>query len=158
MYLAVPKQCIPCTSVHIKLYFFPSNFGFHAFFRFSEKMNAPPTFESFLLFDGEKKITKEQDTKVWILLLLCLGSGSATFWLPESGSGTYKYAPSTHILGVSKYILDSQWLIEKEYIKEMFWNSSNSFLCRLIEKVDACSLIKYFRIFFYSENGLVALN
>jgi DNA-directed RNA polymerase II subunit RPB11 len=26
-------------------------------------MNAPPTFESFLLFD-EKKITKEQDTKV----------------------------------------------------------------------------------------------
>ncbi|QQP48916.1 DNA-directed RNA polymerase II subunit RPB11 [Caligus rogercresseyi] len=27
-------------------------------------MNAPPTFESFLLFDGEKKITKEQDTKV----------------------------------------------------------------------------------------------
>merc|ERR1712110_740650 len=28
------------------------------------KMNAPPTFESFLLFDGEKKITKEQDTKV----------------------------------------------------------------------------------------------
>ena len=30
-------------------------------------MNAPPTFESFLLFDGEKKITKEQDTKVEIL-------------------------------------------------------------------------------------------
>jgi DNA-directed RNA polymerase II subunit RPB11 len=29
----------------------------------SLKMNAPPTFESFLLFD-EKKITKEQDTKV----------------------------------------------------------------------------------------------
>ena len=28
-------------------------------------MNAPPTFESFLLFDGEKKITREQDTKVW---------------------------------------------------------------------------------------------
>ena len=28
------------------------------------KMNAPPTFESFLLFDGEKKITREQDTKV----------------------------------------------------------------------------------------------
>ncbi|KAF4517139.1 hypothetical protein B566_EDAN006438 [Ephemera danica] len=27
-------------------------------------MNAPPTFESFLLFDGEKKIIKEQDTKV----------------------------------------------------------------------------------------------
>ena len=27
-------------------------------------MNAPPTFESFLLFDGEKKITREQDTKV----------------------------------------------------------------------------------------------
>jgi hypothetical protein len=27
-------------------------------------MNAPPTFESFLLFDGEKKIEKEQDTKV----------------------------------------------------------------------------------------------
>ncbi|XP_044757789.1 DNA-directed RNA polymerase II subunit RPB11 [Coccinella septempunctata] len=27
-------------------------------------MNAPPTFESFLLYDGEKKITKEQDTKV----------------------------------------------------------------------------------------------
>ena len=27
-------------------------------------MNAPPTFESLLLFDGEKKITKEQDTKV----------------------------------------------------------------------------------------------
>jgi DNA-directed RNA polymerase II subunit RPB11 len=27
-------------------------------------MNAPPTFESFLLFDGEKKITKEQDMKV----------------------------------------------------------------------------------------------
>jgi len=27
-------------------------------------MNAPPTFESFLLFEGEKKITKEQDTKV----------------------------------------------------------------------------------------------
>lgn len=26
-------------------------------------MNAPPTFESFMLFD-EKKITKEQDTKV----------------------------------------------------------------------------------------------
>ena len=31
---------------------------------FTEKMNAPPTFESFLLFDGEKKITREQDTKV----------------------------------------------------------------------------------------------
>merc|ERR1712066_118031 len=28
------------------------------------KMGAPPTFESFLLFDGEKKITREQDTKV----------------------------------------------------------------------------------------------
>ena len=28
------------------------------------EMNAPPTFESFLLFDGEKKITKETDTKV----------------------------------------------------------------------------------------------
>ncbi|CAG0884429.1 unnamed protein product [Darwinula stevensoni] len=27
-------------------------------------MNAPPTFESFLLFEGEKKIIKEQDTKV----------------------------------------------------------------------------------------------
>ena len=27
-------------------------------------MNAPPTFETFLLFDGEKKITREQDTKV----------------------------------------------------------------------------------------------
>ncbi|XP_065200805.1 DNA-directed RNA polymerase II subunit RPB11-like [Planococcus citri] len=27
-------------------------------------MNAPPTFESFLLFDGEKKILKELDTKV----------------------------------------------------------------------------------------------
>lgn len=27
-------------------------------------MNAPPTFESFLLFDGEKKITIEKDTKV----------------------------------------------------------------------------------------------
>ena len=27
-------------------------------------MNAPPTFESFILFDGEKKIEKEQDTKV----------------------------------------------------------------------------------------------
>lgn len=27
-------------------------------------MNAPPTFESFLLFDGEKKIIKEIDTKV----------------------------------------------------------------------------------------------
>ena len=27
-------------------------------------MNAPPTFESFLLFEGEKKITREQDTKV----------------------------------------------------------------------------------------------
>lgn len=27
-------------------------------------MNAPPSFESFLLFEGEKKITKEQDTKV----------------------------------------------------------------------------------------------
>ncbi|XP_012235724.1 DNA-directed RNA polymerase II subunit RPB11-like isoform X1 [Linepithema humile] len=27
-------------------------------------MNAPPTFESFLLYDGEKKIIKEQDTKV----------------------------------------------------------------------------------------------
>ena len=27
-------------------------------------MNAPPTFESFILFDGEKKITREQDTKV----------------------------------------------------------------------------------------------
>ncbi|XP_017773284.1 PREDICTED: DNA-directed RNA polymerase II subunit RPB11 [Nicrophorus vespilloides] len=27
-------------------------------------MNAPPTFESFLLYDGEKKITCEQDTKV----------------------------------------------------------------------------------------------
>ena len=28
------------------------------------RMNAPPTFESFLLYDGEKKITREQDTKV----------------------------------------------------------------------------------------------
>lgn len=28
------------------------------------RMNAPPTFESFLLFEGEKKISKEQDTKV----------------------------------------------------------------------------------------------
>ena len=27
-------------------------------------MNAPPTFESFLLFEGEKKIIREQDTKV----------------------------------------------------------------------------------------------
>ncbi|CAH1108869.1 unnamed protein product [Psylliodes chrysocephalus] len=27
-------------------------------------MNAPPTFESFLLYDGEKKIIREQDTKV----------------------------------------------------------------------------------------------
>ena len=27
-------------------------------------MNAPPTFESFLLYDGEKKIAREQDTKV----------------------------------------------------------------------------------------------
>nr|CAG4652352.1 EOG090X0L4K [Triops cancriformis] len=27
-------------------------------------MNAPPAFESFLLFEGEKKIIKEQDTKV----------------------------------------------------------------------------------------------
>jgi len=27
-------------------------------------MNAPPTFESFLLFDGEKKVLKEVDTKV----------------------------------------------------------------------------------------------
>ncbi|PIK41342.1 putative DNA-directed RNA polymerase II subunit RPB11-a-like [Apostichopus japonicus] len=27
-------------------------------------MNAPPTFESFILFDGEKKITIEKDTKV----------------------------------------------------------------------------------------------
>lgn len=27
-------------------------------------MNAPPTFESFLLHDGEKKIVKELDTKV----------------------------------------------------------------------------------------------
>ena len=25
-------------------------------------MNVPPTFESYLLFDGEKRITKEQDT------------------------------------------------------------------------------------------------
>ncbi|ESN96040.1 hypothetical protein HELRODRAFT_163066 [Helobdella robusta] len=27
-------------------------------------MNAPPTFESFLLFDGDKKVTIEKDTKV----------------------------------------------------------------------------------------------
>uniref|UniRef100_A0A914VSG0 Probable DNA-directed RNA polymerase II subunit RPB11 n=1 Tax=Plectus sambesii TaxID=2011161 RepID=A0A914VSG0_9BILA len=27
-------------------------------------MNAPPTFETFLLFEGEKKITFEKDTKV----------------------------------------------------------------------------------------------
>ncbi|KAF2349064.1 DNA-directed RNA polymerase RBP11-like dimerization domain [Trinorchestia longiramus] len=27
-------------------------------------MNAPPTFESFLLFEGEKKVLKEVDTKV----------------------------------------------------------------------------------------------
>nr|XP_054749343.1 DNA-directed RNA polymerase II subunit RPB11-a-like [Lytechinus pictus] len=27
-------------------------------------MNAPPTFESFILFDGEKKIIIEKDTKV----------------------------------------------------------------------------------------------
>ncbi|CRL06215.1 CLUMA_CG019142, isoform A [Clunio marinus] len=27
-------------------------------------MNAPPTFESFLLYEGEKKIIKELDTKV----------------------------------------------------------------------------------------------
>uniref|UniRef100_A0A1B6D922 DNA-directed RNA polymerase II subunit RPB11 n=1 Tax=Clastoptera arizonana TaxID=38151 RepID=A0A1B6D922_9HEMI len=27
-------------------------------------MNAPPTFESFLLFEGEKKIIREVDTKV----------------------------------------------------------------------------------------------
>lgn len=27
-------------------------------------MNAPPTFESFILFEGEKKITIEKDTKV----------------------------------------------------------------------------------------------
>ncbi|CAF1126282.1 unnamed protein product, partial [Brachionus calyciflorus] len=27
-------------------------------------MNAPPTFESFLLFEGEKKITFEKDLKV----------------------------------------------------------------------------------------------
>ncbi|XP_064653147.1 DNA-directed RNA polymerase II subunit RPB11-like [Lineus longissimus] len=27
-------------------------------------MNAPPTFESFLLFEGEKKITIQKDTKV----------------------------------------------------------------------------------------------
>lgn len=28
------------------------------------KMNAPPAFESFLLFEGEKKITITKDTKV----------------------------------------------------------------------------------------------
>ncbi|KAF5269687.1 hypothetical protein FQA39_LY08610 [Lamprigera yunnana] len=27
-------------------------------------MNAPPTFESFLLYEGEEKIIREQDTKV----------------------------------------------------------------------------------------------
>ena len=27
-------------------------------------MNAPPTFESFLLFEGEKKVIREVDTKV----------------------------------------------------------------------------------------------
>jgi len=27
-------------------------------------MNAPPTFESFLLYEGEKKVQKEEDTKV----------------------------------------------------------------------------------------------
>ena len=27
-------------------------------------MNAPPSFESFLLYDGEKKVTIEKDTKV----------------------------------------------------------------------------------------------
>ncbi|CAD5123617.1 DgyrCDS11944 [Dimorphilus gyrociliatus] len=27
-------------------------------------MNAPPTFESFILFEGEKKVTIEKDTKV----------------------------------------------------------------------------------------------
>lgn len=45
-----------------------SNFiQFHNSFRlifFTLKMNAPPTFESFLLFEGEKKVTKEQDMKV----------------------------------------------------------------------------------------------
>ena len=30
----------------------------------TEKMNAPPAFESFLLFEGEKKITITKDTKV----------------------------------------------------------------------------------------------
>ena len=33
-------------------------------------MNAPPTFESFLLFDGEKKITREQDTKVKTFIIM----------------------------------------------------------------------------------------
>ena len=31
-------------------------------------MNAPPTFESFLLFEGEKKVLKEIDTKVTYFL------------------------------------------------------------------------------------------
>lgn len=30
----------------------------------AEKMNAPPAFESFLLFEGEKKISITKDTKV----------------------------------------------------------------------------------------------
>ncbi|XP_061641539.1 DNA-directed RNA polymerase II subunit RPB11-a [Phyllopteryx taeniolatus] len=37
---------------------------FSAFARSLSEMNAPPAFESFLLFEGEKKITITKDTKV----------------------------------------------------------------------------------------------
>ena len=46
-------------------------------------MNAPPTFESFLLYDGEKKITREQDTKVPVSSNVIIPSQflSLTLWL-----------------------------------------------------------------------------
>ena len=51
-------------------------------------MNAPPTFESFLLFEGEKKVTKEQDMKVPNAMIFIINKVSnLKLFFPSSGNG-----------------------------------------------------------------------
>lgn len=52
-------------------------------------MNAPPTFESFILFDGEKKITQQQDLKVPNAMIFTINKVKSAFlwtssWLEGS--------------------------------------------------------------------------
>ena len=66
---------------------------FHIYLLFRE-MNAPPTFESFLLYDGEKKITREQDTKVPVSsnAIVPFQFLSLTFW------GRWRPCPTRQML------------------------------------------------------------